>query len=106
MGAAGYQLLSHLARTDDTLTDAYLEEYLERIEAGIATAKNRVKHSMNGALISIGMRNPRLEKKAVAAARRIGKVEVDHGKTSCKTPDAVAYIRKGVEHKRKKKTAK
>ena len=59
---------------------------------------------MNGALISIGMRNPGLEKKAVAAARRIGKVEVDHGETSCKTPDAVAYIRKGVE--RKKKAAK
>jgi len=23
---------------------------------------------------------------------RIGKVDVDHGETSCKTPDAVAYI--------------
>jgi hypothetical protein len=46
------------------------------------------------------MRNPKLQKKALAAAERIGNVEVDHGETSCKTPDAAAYIRKGAERKR------
>ena len=30
----------------------------------------------------------------VAVAKAIGKVEVDHGDTSCKTPDAVPYILK------------
>ena len=49
---------------------------------------------MNGALISIGIRNARLRKKALEAARRIGRVDVDHGETSCKTPDAVAAIQK------------
>ena len=44
---------------------------------------------MNGALISIGIRNAKLEKLAIAAAKRIGKVEVDHLETSCKTPDRV-----------------
>ena len=36
---------------------------------------------MNNALINIGVRNPKLEKIAIAAAGRIGTVEVDHGET-------------------------
>ena len=47
---------------------------------------------MNLALIAIGIYKPTLRKQAIAAARRIGKVEVDHGETSCKTPDAESYI--------------
>jgi len=35
-----------------------------------------------------------------AAARRIGKVEVDHGDTSCKTPDAEPYILKASARKK------
>ena len=58
---------------------------------------------MNAALIGIGIRNSKLQKKAEAAAKRIGKIEVDHGQTSCKTPDAIPYIRKTVERKTKKK---
>jgi|SRR5829696_7030149 len=58
-------------------------------------------YEMNGALIAIGIRNPALEKKAIAAAERIGKVEVDHGETGCKTPDAVPYIRQAVERRKK-----
>ncbi len=57
---------------------------------------------MNNALINIGVRNPALEKKADAAAKRMGTVEVDHGETSCKTPDAAAYIKKTLAHRRKK----
>lgn len=61
---------------------------------------------MNNALINIGVRNPKLEKKAIAAARRIGKIEVDHGQTSYKTPDAAAYIKKTVAYNKKKKASK
>jgi hypothetical protein len=43
-----------------------------------------------------------LQRQAIAAAKQIGKVEVDHGRTSCKTPDAVAYINKAVQRKWKK----
>lgn len=57
---------------------------------------------MNGALIAIGIRNSTLQRQAIAAAKQIGKVEVDHGRTSCKTPDAVAYINKAVQRKWKK----
>jgi hypothetical protein len=59
--------------------------------------------AMNGALIAIGMRGPGLEKTAIAAAKRIGKVDVDHGETGCKTPDAAEYIRRAVARRKKKK---
>ncbi len=99
VGQAGWWLLSNFARNDNRYSDSYMEEYLEAIESRIHSSKNRVKHSMNGALISIGIRNARLRKKALDAARRIGKVDVDHGKTGCKTPDAVAAIQKGLRKK-------
>jgi len=60
-----------------------------------------VRNAMNNALIAIGIRNPHLEKKAIAAAQKIGKVEVDHGETGCKTPDAIPYIQKSLDRKRK-----
>jgi hypothetical protein len=53
---------------------------------------------MNMAVIQIGCRNAALRKAATAAARRIGKVVVDHGDTACKTPDAAAYIDKAWAH--------
>jgi len=102
IGACGWQLLSHLAQQDENLPDTFFEKYLEIIERDIHSSKNRTRYSMNSALIGIGIRNSRLEKKATAAAKRIGKVEVDHGATRCKTPDAVPYIKKAIEHKRGK----
>ncbi len=96
VGAAGWNVLARLARQGHELTDHELEEYLATIETEIHGRKNRTRQSMNSALISIGIRNPKLERKALAAAKRIGRVEVDHGETSCKTPDASTYIRKAV----------
>ena len=48
----------------------------------------------NSTLIAIGFRSHTLEKKALAVAKKIGVVEMDHGETNCKTPDAAAYILK------------
>ena len=56
-------------------------------------------------MIAIDLR-PKLQKKAIAAAKRIGKVEVDHGETGCKTPDAASYIAKTVEYRKKKRMTK
>jgi len=102
VGVAGWHTLASLARDDESLTDSVLDGYLKRIEAEIDGAKNYTRYAMNNALISIGIRNPKLQKKAIATAKRIGKVEVDHGETSCKTPDAVPYIAKAVAHQAKK----
>ena len=99
IGAAGWNVLAGLAVAEG-VTDEALEPFIETIEAKIHGAKNRVRYSMNNALIAIGARSSKLQRKAVAAAKRIGKVEVDHGDTGCKTPDAVTYIHKTVEHRR------
>lgn len=68
---------------------------LDRIERGIQTAKNRTRHAMNHALIRIGAGLGALRERALVAAEKIGKVEVDHGKTGGSTPDAAEAIRKG-----------
>ncbi len=93
-GSAGWQVLGQLALHDPTLPDSFFAPYLAIIERDIHTRKNRVRHAMNGALIAIGTRNPTLEAAAFATAAAIGPVIVDHGQTGCKTPDAIAYIRK------------
>lgn len=103
IGRAGWQILASMAVDDPALDDAYFEVKLGVIEAKIHSSENRVRDAMNRALIAIGVRNKRLERKALAAARRVGKVEVDHGETSCKTPNAVEYIRRTVEHRERKK---
>ena len=103
IGRAGWQLLALLAMNDIELPDSYFENHLEIIEREIHTQKNMVRDAMNSALIAIGIRNPALEEKALSAAKKIGKVEVDHGETSCKTPDAADYIRRTVERKKQRK---
>lgn len=101
-GAVGWNLLAYIAGKDQSLPDGYFESYVETIERDIHSRKNRVRYSMNNALISIGVRNDNLEEQAIAAAERIGTVEVDHGQTSCKTPDAPSYIRKTTARRKAK----
>ena len=86
---------------DQAAADAEFEKHLVTIEQQIHKAGNRTRHAMYMTLIAIGIRNDRLRPLALAAAGRIGKVEVDHGETGCKTPDAAAYIRNAVERQRK-----
>lgn len=90
--SAAWHILARLAIDDPALPDSYFEPRLDFIEKNIDKAQNRVRHEMNGALIAIGIRSEKLEKKALAAAKRIGTIEVDHGQTSCVTPDAQEYI--------------
>jgi 3-methyladenine DNA glycosylase AlkD len=100
--ACGWNLLAGLALDQENDLEAkWLREQLAVIRSEIHDRPNRVRHSMNQALIAIGVRDGALEKAAVAAAKKIGKVEVDHGETSCKTPDAAAYIAKTLAHRAK-----
>lgn len=101
VGRAGWGLLGMLAMQKNSLPDSYFEHYLARLERDIHRSKNRTREAMNGALIAVGMRSTALQKKSLAAAKRIGKVEVDHGETGCKTPDAAAYIQKAWARKKR-----
>lgn len=89
-----WALLAQMASRDQTTPDAWFSARLAEIERTIHAAPNPERESMNLALIAIGTRNGALRKAATAAAKRIGKVEVDHGDTACKTPDAASYIEK------------
>ncbi|MDH4421563.1 MULTISPECIES: DNA alkylation repair protein [Bacillus] len=103
IGRAGWSLLANIAIKNKTLQDDFFSPYLEEIKVHIHNEKNRKKEAMNSALIAIGIRNEDLERQAIEIAREIGKVQVDHGATSCKTPDAEAYIKKARERAEKKK---
>ena len=100
VGRAGWHLLAHFAMRGDSLGDSYFERYLESVKRNIHQSKNRTKDAMNNTLIAIGIRNATLEKKAIQAANLIGKINVDHGETGCKTPDAAAYIKKARARKK------
>jgi 3-methyladenine DNA glycosylase AlkD len=95
VSSAGWTTLSLLAMRG-ALEDTVGERLVTRIERGIHDAPNRTRHAMNGALIAIGGAMPGLRVQALAAARGIGRVAVDHGETGCKTPDASAMIGKMV----------
>jgi len=102
VSAAAWNILSSQAMHDESLTDAFCGEQIDLITREIHRRPNRTRHSMNQALICLGIRNSKLEKKARAAAKKIGKVEVDHGQTSCQTPAAAAYMTKTLEYRKKK----
>ena len=91
---AGWTLVGILANRDEATPEEAFAQRLEQIEKSIHSAPNSEKAAMNGALIAIGGRSAPLRKAACAAAKRIGKVEVDHGDTACETPDAISHIEK------------
>ncbi len=101
---AGWNLIAEIAMSDRDLPDSYFEPLIDEIERDIHAKPNRTRFSMNSALIAIGLRSEALRAKAEAAARRIGRVEVDHGDTGCVTPDAIPYIEKSWERKLAKAT--
>lgn len=97
----GYGILGARLKDDpDSVSDADAERVLATIEQEIHRSPNWARYAMNGALIAIGIYKPALREQATEAARRIGKVAVDHGETYCKTPDAVAHIAKASRRKR------
>jgi hypothetical protein len=52
---------------------------------------------MNSAPISIGTFKPMLREKSIERAKRIGKVEIDHGRDLLPNAQCGALHRKGVE---------
>jgi len=93
VSAAGWNVLNVRA-LEGGLDETEAKRLLARIKKGIKRAPNRTRYAMNGALIGIGGSMPELSEQAITVAREIGPVEVDHGETSCKTPDAESYIAK------------
>lgn len=86
---------SLIGKTDVTELDVdEVAAHLKHIESTIHDSANRVRYTMNGFVIAAGGYVPKLSKQAVSAAKKIGKVHVEMGDTSCKVPFAPDYIAK------------
>lgn len=96
IAAAGWAALSsHLSVCDNSELDIKaLKALLTRIEKNIHDSPNRVRYTMNGFLIAVGSYVPELSDACQEIARKIGKIDVNLGETSCKVPDAESYIQK------------
>jgi 3-methyladenine DNA glycosylase AlkD len=102
--STGYYVFADVLRVNKTISTKDIKEQLSIIETKIHTESNRVKHTMNNALIAIGIFRPEFQEQVLIIAKKIGRVEVDHGLTSCKTPDATDYIlRTIIRNKSRKK---
>jgi len=111
VAAAGWSTLSGIValKQDTDLDLKALKALLGRVEKNIHSAKDRVRYTMNGFIISVGSYVAPLMKDAIATANKIGVITVIKEGTACKVPDAVTYIKK-VSDKgnigKKKKTVK
>lgn len=96
IASAGWATLGGLVmiRNDDDLDEAELERLLDRIEKTIHRQPNRVRHVMNGFVISVGCYVKGLTDLASKTGAKIGHVTVDMGGTACKVPYAPQYIEK------------
>jgi 3-methyladenine DNA glycosylase AlkD len=79
---------------DEQLDLDDIRSCLKTVEAKIEKASNRVRLCMNGFVIGVGSFVKPLLREAKSTAKKIGTIDVDMGKTSCKVPNATEYILK------------
>jgi len=97
--STGWFIVTCTAEDPAIWSVAELRALVRQIEAEIGGRPNRVRHEMNGALIVIALRDGNLRRSALAAAARIGPVQVDHGQTGCKTPEVAPYVERTLAHR-------
>jgi hypothetical protein len=93
---AGWSTLGALAATvpDERLPMKQFSALLDRVAKTLPAAPDGVRYVMNSFVIMCGTYVAPLGSKAIATARRLGRVKVDMGDTACKVPEAEAYILK------------
>lgn len=106
---AGWSTLGAIAAItpDADLPMAAYRKLLDRAAKSIHGAPDNVRYQMNNFVIMVGTYVAPLAAKAMATAKKIGKVEVDMGDTDCKVPLAEEYIlkcRRGAPVAPKRKT--
>lgn len=111
IASAGWATLAYYSAVneDENIAIDTYKELLDEVAVNIHQAKNRVKYTMNGFVISTGSYIKALTKKATQVSKKIGKVSVEMNGTACKVPLATDYIAKIVDKNRvgkKRKTAR
>lgn len=108
---SGWNTLGALAATKPD-AELPLKQYgalLDRVAKEMPKAHDDVRYAMNSFIINCGTYLAPLGDKAIATARKVGKVEIDMGDTACKVPDAESYIlkaRRGAPVAAKRKTTR
>lgn len=108
---AGWNTLGALAATvpDAALPIDQFGKLLDRVVTEMPRAPDGVRYTMNNFIIACGTYLAPLGARAIATARRLGKVEVNMGETACKVPEAESYIvkaRRGAPVAPKRKTVR
>jgi len=94
---------------DDQLPMKQFSALLDRVAKTLHASPDDVRSAMNGFMIAVGTYVAPLGDRAIATARKVGRVEVDVGDTECKIPDAETYImkcRRGAPIAPKRKTVR
>lgn len=111
IAAAGWSTLAYFTSVnkDEDVDMELYKSLLDKVQKEIHSAKNRVRYTMNGFVISVGTYLSDLTQKSKEVALEIGKVSVDVGGTACKVPLAITYIDKAIDKDKigkKRKTAR
>ncbi|MFZ5353030.1 MAG: DNA alkylation repair protein [Bacillota bacterium] len=88
----GFVTLYNLSDKSSTLNDEQYMELLQQIETEIHNERNWVREGMIFGLIGIGKRNEMLRSLVTEACKRIGKIDIDYGNTSCVAPDPLMLL--------------
>jgi 3-methyladenine DNA glycosylase AlkD len=81
-------------KPDDELDMPELKKLLQRVEKTIGDQPDRVRLCMGSFLLSVAAYVKELTELAIETAKRIGRIDVDMGDTSCQVPYAPEYIEK------------
>jgi 3-methyladenine DNA glycosylase AlkD len=94
IACSGWSTLASIAsiKPDIEIDPELYKNLLVRISETIHTEKNRVRHTMNNFVITLGGYCAHLSQDAAKVAAAIGKVKVDMNGTACKVPLATEYI--------------
>jgi 3-methyladenine DNA glycosylase AlkD len=88
----GYLILYNMVKQGTEMDENILVSQLGVFEKKLQKEENFVKDAMNNAMLAIGMRSAKLNKRAVQVAKKIGKVDVDYGDNSCVAVDCVKHL--------------
>ncbi len=88
----GFNLLAGMIKGEKPVNTEFASAIIDRIEKELQGEENFVKDAMNNCLLGLGQINKELNEKALAVAKRLGKVEVDYGFNSCQAPDCVKHL--------------
>jgi 3-methyladenine DNA glycosylase AlkD len=94
---------------DEDLDLKKIRKLMARAEKDVHDGENRVSYTKNGFILTAGASIKALTDEVIEAGKRIGKVKVNMGETSCKVPFIPEYLKKMEKSGRigyKKKTVK